>query len=148
MKADQGTTGDPIDGLIKSRPDVVVAVKRVEQGRLKVAAATGKRYPSLSLVGDYGNRAGTAFNDRTEIWEVGLVASINLFDGGIISSEIEREKVLLLKAEEELRLTELKARLEVDNALSSLREAETRLQVAQRATAQAEESFENRGAEI
>jgi len=140
LKADEKITGDPVDGFIKVRPDVVVAVKRVEQGRLKVATAKGKRYPSLSLVGDYGNRAGTAVNDRTEIWEVGLVASINLFDGGIISSEIEREKVLLLKAEEELRLTELKAHLEVDSALSSLREAETRLQVAQRATAQAEES--------
>ena len=139
LKADEGISGDDIDGLLKSRPDVAVAVKRVEQGRLKVAAASGRRYHSLSLVGDYGNRAGAAFNDRTEIWEVGLVASINLFDGGIISSEIEREKVLLKKAEEELRLTELKARLEVDSALSARREAEARLHVARRAVAQAEE---------
>lgn len=140
LTAGKGIAEDNIDGLIKARPDVVAALRRVGQERLKVAAASGKRYPSIAIVGDYGNRARTAFRDREEIWEAGVLASINLFDGGIISAEIEREKVLLKKAEEELRLTELRARLETDNALSSLREAEARLHVAQSAVAQAEES--------
>lgn len=140
LNADEGTVADNVDGLIKARPDVVAAQKRVDQEKVKIAAASGKRYPSIAIVGDYGNRARTAFRDREEIWEAGVVASINLFDGGIISSEIERERVLLKKAEEELRLTELRARLEAENALSSLREAGARLRLAQSATAQAEES--------
>ncbi len=102
------------DQLIKSRPDVVAALKRVEQGKLRVGAAKGKRYPSVSLVGDYGNRAQGVFRDGKEIWEAGVLASINLFDGGIISSEKEREQMLAKKSEEDLRLTERKARLEVE----------------------------------
>ena len=129
------------DRLIKSRPDVAAALKKVEQGELRVGAAKGKRYPSVSLVGDYGNRAEGVFRDGKEVWEAGVMASINIFDGGVIASEIERERVLAKKAEEDLRLTEMKARLEVDGALSSLREAMARLDVARRATAQAEESL-------
>ena len=129
------------DRFVKSRPDVVAALKKVEQGEFRVGAAKGKRYPSVSLVGDYGNRARGVFRDRKEVWEAGVMASINLFDGGVIASEIERERVLAKRAEEELRQTEMKARLEVDGALSSLREAMARLDVAHRATAQAEESL-------
>ncbi|HVO65091.1 MAG TPA: TolC family protein, partial [Syntrophales bacterium] len=67
--------------------------------------------------------------------------SINVFDAGIISSNIGREKALQRRAEEELRQTKLKARLEVDNALSLLTEAQSKLAVSEKAVDQAEESM-------
>lgn len=128
-------------GLIKSRPDIIALSIKIEQAKRRIALASGKRYPSLAIIGNYGNRAGRELHDSEEVWEAGVVATINLFDGGIISSEIRREEAFYKKAVEELRLAELKARLEVDNALSSLREAENRLSVAQKAIGQSEESL-------
>jgi len=141
LKTDEKIPSAGVDELLKARPDIVAASKKVEQSRFRVDAAYGKRYPSVALAGNYGNRAGSGFHQREEVWEAGAVASVNLFDGGIISSEIRREKALLNKSEEELRLLQLKARFEVDNALSLLKEAVQRLQVAEKAVEQSEESF-------
>ena len=75
------------------------------------------------------------------MWEAGVLASINIFDAGIITSEIRREKISHQKAQEELKLATLKARLEIDNALSSFREAENKLLVAKKAMEQSEETL-------
>jgi outer membrane protein len=130
-----------VDELIRARPDVLLLEKRVAQSKIKVDIASSKRYPSVSLVGNYGNRAGSGMNDREEVWEAGVVASLNIFDGGITSAEIRREKILLEKAKEELRQTELRARLEIENALSLLKEAEERLKASEKAVAQSEEAL-------
>ncbi|MEW6118145.1 MAG: TolC family protein [Nitrospirota bacterium] len=127
--------------LMKSRPDILALSQRTEQAKRRIAIAAGKRYPAVALIGNYGNRAGQGLHDREEVWEAGVVATINLFDAGITSSEIRREESLYKKAAEELRLAELKGKLEVDNALSSLREAENRLSVAKKAVVQSEESL-------
>jgi len=130
-----------VDELIRARPDVLLLEKRVAQSKIKVDIASSKRYPSVSLVGNYGNRAGSGMNDREEVWEAGVVASLNIFDGGITSAEIRREKILLEKAKEELRQAELRARLEIENALSLLKEAEERLKASEKAVAQSEEAL-------
>jgi outer membrane protein len=141
LQAEEKISTADIDKLLRTRPDVVAASKKVDQARMEIDRASGKRYPSVALVGDYGDRAGSGFRGREEVWEAGVVLSINVFDGGIISAEVRREKVLLRKAEEELRLIELRARLEADNAVSSLKEAEARVGVAKKAVAQSEESL-------
>jgi outer membrane protein len=130
-----------VDELIRARPDVLLLEKRVAQSKIKVDIASSKRYPSVSLVGNYGNRAGSGMNDREEVWEAGVVASLNIFDGGITSAEIRRERILLEKAKEELRQAELRARLEIENALSLLKEAEERLKASEKAVAQSEEAL-------
>ncbi len=130
-----------IDGLIKARPDVVAAAKKAEAEKARVDVASGKRYPSLDMVSDYGDRAGVGFNGREEVWEAEVVASINIFDAGIISSEIARAEAVYQKARESLRLAGLNARREVSDALSFLREAEGRLTLAEKALSQSKESF-------
>ena len=129
------------DDLIKSRPDIVILSGKVKQAGKRVDIAGAKRYPAVALVGNYGNKAGTAIGDRKEVWEAGVVASINLFDGGIASADIRREQILQKRAEEELRLAELKATTEIENALSSFREATQRLEVAQKALDQSGEAL-------
>jgi outer membrane protein len=130
-----------VDELIESRPDVVAAQKKVYQEKERVDIASGKRYPTLSLVGDYGNRTGADLSGRTEVWEAGLILSINIFDAGIISSGIGRERALYEKSREELRLAKLRAKLEASDALSLLREAENRFNLADKALAQSDETL-------
>jgi outer membrane protein len=141
LRKNEMVSSEDVDRLIMSRPDVVAAKKKVEQEKARVNIASGKRYPSLALVSDYGNRAGAGLSDREEVWEAGVVVSVNIFDAGIISSEIGREKALYGKAQEELKLLELRARLDASNALSLLRESENRFALADRALAQSEETL-------
>ena len=139
---DEGTIEERDTGdLIKSRPDIVILSEKVKQAGKRVDIAGAKRYPAVAVVGNYGNKAGATIGDRKEVWEAGVVASINLFDGGIASSDIRREQVLQKRAEEELRLAELKAGTEIENALSSFREAQQRLEVAQKALDQSGEAL-------
>ncbi|MGC8736007.1 MAG: TolC family protein [Dissulfurimicrobium sp.] len=130
-----------VDVFVRARPDVVAALKRAEEARIGVNIASGKRYPSVALVGDYGNRAGVGFNQREEIWEVGFVASVNIFDAGVISSGINSQKAHYEKAKEELRRVMLQARREIADAVSLIRDAEARLDLARKAVAQSEESL-------
>jgi outer membrane protein len=141
LSTQEKVVADDIEALIKTRSDVVAVSKRVEQAAKRVDVGSARRYPSLAAVGSYGYKAGSHFNDRTDVGEVGVLFSINIFDGGIISSEIRREKILHQRAQEELRLALSRARLEVENALSSLREADYRQGVAQKAMVQSEEAL-------
>ncbi|MDA8169574.1 MAG: TolC family protein [Nitrospiraceae bacterium] len=141
----ESVSPDDVGKLVMMRPDVVAAGKKVEQEKARVAIASGKRYPSLSLIGDYGNRAGAGFSDREEVWEAGAIVSVNIFDAGIISSGIGRERALYSKAQEDLKLTELRAKREAEDALSLFREAENRFTLADKALAQSAETLRIEG---
>lgn len=137
--------GMDLEGLIKGRPDVAAARKRVEAEKARLEVAKGKRYPSIDMVGDYGDHTGAGLKGREEVWETGVVASINIFDGGVISSEIGRQRTVYQKAVEALQLSTLKARQEVGDAVSLMREAEGRLDLAQKAVSQAREALRIEG---
>jgi outer membrane protein len=141
LTTDAKLNEENIDELIKHRPDILAYTQKVEQAKAKVDVATGKRYPSVSLVGSYGQKSGADVTDAKMVTEGGIVASINVFDAGIISAEIARERALLHKADEDLRQARLKAHLEVDNALSALKEAVSKVTVSEKAVEQAGESL-------
>jgi outer membrane protein len=141
LRTDEQVAAQNIDELLKSRPDIVAASRRVEQSKTRVDVTSGRRYPSLSLFGNYGQRAGLRFDQRYEVWEAGVLGSMNIFDFGIISSDIKREQIFYQKAQEDLKQATLKARLEVDSALSSYREAEHKLSPAEKAVTQSEETL-------
>lgn len=130
-----------LNALVQARPDVAALKHRVEAERERLSVVKGKRYPSLSLVSDYGNRAGSGMNGREEVWEAGVTASLNLFDGGVISSEIARQQASLTRAEEALRLLEFRAQKEIEDAVSSLNEAKARLKLADTSLLQAKEAL-------
>lgn len=127
--------------LIKSRPDVALLAKKTEQAKIRIGIASSKRFPSISLVGNYGSRAGSGMNGNEEVWETGVVVSLNIFDGGMTSAEIKKERILYERAREELRQAELRADTEIKNALSLLKEAEHRIDASEKAVAQSEEAL-------
>ncbi|MFN3479728.1 MAG: TolC family protein, partial [Thermodesulfovibrionales bacterium] len=115
--------------------------KKTEQAKTRIGIASSKRYPSISIVGNYGSRAGSGMNGNEEVWEVGVVVSLNIFDGGMTSADIKKERVLYERAKEELRQAELRAETEIKNALSLLKEAEHRIDASEKAVAQSEEAL-------
>jgi outer membrane protein len=141
LTADEKVESKEIEAVIKNRPDIIAVIQKVEQAKTRIDVASGRKYPSLDVIVNYGTKSGATIPDGKTVWEAGLLASINLFDAGIISSDIAREKILQRRVEEELRQMKLKARLEIDSALSLIKEAESKLAVSEKAVIQAEESM-------
>lgn len=130
-----------LNALVQARPDVAAFKRRVEAEAARLDVVRGKRYPSLAAVSNYGSRAGSGMSGREEVWEAGVVVSLNLFDGGIISSEIAKQQALVVKAQENLRLAELRAQREIEDAVSGLNEAKARLKLAEASVSQAKEAL-------
>ncbi len=83
---------EKIDGInfylqkLDYRPDILAKNQEVRVAEHKTAVMKGGHYPSADLVGNY-------YFDRTGIlqtseWDVGVVVSIPLFQGGSVSSQI------------------------------------------------------------
>ena len=60
----------------------------------QVKIAEGKRFPDISASGEYVAKAGndTSFKEN---WYYGVRFTIPIFDGGLIRSEINKEKVAM-----------------------------------------------------
>ncbi len=130
-----------IETRINKRPAVLYLMQKVRQAKKRVYLAKDRRYPKLSLVAGYGSRAGSGLENNRELWQAGVVASINIFSGGVISSDIMKQKALYRKAEEVLRVEKLTDKLAAYNAVSLFNQAASKLNVAKTALKQAAESL-------
>lgn len=116
-------------GLIAQRPDLQAALQRIEAADARVAAAIADRFPSLNLLGSYGELrqdlpAGLLTGD---FWSLlgGLTAP--LVDGGRRRAEVDRHQALLREAVVAYQQSVLVAFREVEDALAGNRSSEGRL---------------------
>ena len=93
------------------------------------------------MVAGYNGAAGRDLIGDEDRWSAGLSLDMNLFSGGTISAEVKQARATLAAARQRKRQAELNARTEIVHAISNLREARHRLQVAASARATAEESY-------
>jgi outer membrane protein len=111
--------------------------KLVREEQVKIAE--GKRFPDIFATGEYVAKAGneTAFKEN---WNYGVRFTIPLFDGGLIRSEINKEKAELEKTKEEERASKLLINREVRDAHLNIANARERIEVTQRAIESAREN--------
>jgi len=91
---DAVTTALPAE-LLRQRPDIRVAERRLAAQTARIGVATAELYPKFSLTGFLGLQAvsgGDLFNSDSVNWSVGLPIRWNLFAGGAIRSQIAAEK--------------------------------------------------------
>ena len=79
--------------------------------------------------------------DDNEEWQVGVTASMNIFDSGVTWSKIHAAQEALVQAKESQRQIKDNVELEVRTDYLNLREAEKRITTAQVAVASAEEDY-------
>ena len=93
------------------RPDLAAARRDVKAAAAAVDGATGQHLPSVDLTGNYYlQRPGLASDIH---WDVQLVASLPIYGGGVVSSQV-REAVLGKRAKElALALTGRRAEQEI-----------------------------------
>lgn len=117
-----GNTGTPAD-LLRRRPDIIVAERRLAASNARIGAAIAEYYPKLSLSGLLGFATTTVSglltgNALQAQGAVGL--RWRLFDFGRIDSEVAAANGANAEALAAYRLSILRATQDVEDALSAL----------------------------
>jgi outer membrane protein TolC len=121
-----------------------------------VDVARAGHYPNVNLVGSYGYR-GTGvygvYDDRNpqhatdrgpfydDDGQVGVVATLPLFEGGRIEAKVKEEISALAAAQERLRKLSLQIRQEVETAILDVDSSSERVKATATAIEQARESL-------
>lgn len=123
--------GIPAD-ILRQRPDVRAAERRLAAETARIGRAEAARYPDLTLSGSIGVEALTlgTLTASKAIASV-LAASISgvLFDGGRISHQVEGQQAVRDQADLAYRKAVLTALQEVESALASVRHARERQRI-------------------
>lgn len=131
---------EALAAALKTRPEYLSMVKTAQAAGKRVEIAQGRRLPYVYLAGQYVETTGTS-NDFRENWNAALRLSLPLFDGGLITAEIDRAKAELEKAKQNERSLRLEINQEVKEAFVSLENAGKRIEVASKAMEAAKENF-------
>lgn len=115
------TTGLPAD-LLRQRPDIRSAERRLASQTARIGVATAELYPQFSLTGFLGLQstdAGDLFSSDSINWSVGLPIRWRLFAGGAIRSQIAAEEARTEQLLAGYERTVLLALEEVEDAMVS-----------------------------
>ncbi|MGU7781647.1 efflux transporter outer membrane subunit [Burkholderia sp. PU8-34] len=140
--ADAGTPGE----LLRRRPDLIVAERRLAAANARIGAAIAEYYPKLSLSGLIGTAAtasGDLFTHGATQAQGILGLRWRLFDFGRIDAQIVAARGQTAEALAAYRQAALRASEDVEDAFSALvkREAQTRtLEQGEAALARARET--------
>ena len=123
------STGTPGD-LLRRRPDLIVAERRLAASNARIGMAMSEYYPKFSLSALVGSAtavsSGNLFSNGASQWAGILGLRWRLFDFGRVSAQIEQAKGAEAEALAGYRHSVLRATADVENAFSSLANSEVR----------------------
>ncbi len=131
---------ESLDRALTLRPEYKAVLKKkiILEERIKIAQ--GKRLPDIYAGGEYSSRAGDSLGFK-ENWYAGVRLSVPVFDGGLISAEVSKERTELQKALEEERSLKLAISKEVRDAYIAIANADERISVTEKAIESARETM-------
>ena len=115
--------------ILRQRPDIRRAERRLAQKTAEVGIATAEQYPRFNLNGTFGYDAkgsDSQFSSNSRYWSFGPNFKWNLFDAGAEESAIKVQDAQLEEARVNYERTVLTAFEEVENALKSYKEEKQR----------------------
>lgn len=131
---------ESIRKAFSQRPEYIAVMKKKKISEEKVKIAWGKRLPDVYAAGEYSGRSGDSLSFK-ENWSFGLKMVLPVFDGGLIRSEIDKERNELERVKEEERLLRIAIAREVRDAHLGIANAEERIAVTGKAIESAKESL-------
>lgn len=129
-----------VEAALRQRPELNRLGSRRRAASARIRAAEAGNYPTLDFVSSYDVFTGD-FAQGNDSFFVGLVARLNLFDGGRTRSRVEQAEARLRELGAEQRKLLQDVELDVRRAYLRLNDAESRLEVAERAVEFARESL-------
>ncbi len=124
-----------------NRQDYQSLCSRINAQQRRLDIAQAGRLPEVSLRASYGNRWAADSSEDNEVGEIGVFVELPVFEGGRIAARIRKERSRLRDLSQRLRTLKLRIRLEVETATSNIESTRTRIDVTQKAVAQAKESL-------
>jgi len=125
---------------LAQRPNVQVAKLKEQSTELDIRLKKWEYIPELSMELRYSTQFGSEFIPK-DLASVGLFASWDIWDWGKRSHEISAKKVELRQAQNQIREAEARVRIDVNEKIRSLGQAEDRVPVSRMAAAAAEEKL-------
>lgn len=123
------------------RPELKQAEYGVDAAEAALVVARSGHMPKVYASASNSWASENWPGDDDERWEVGVTASMNIFDSGVTWSKIHAAQENLAKAKETQRQVKDAVELEVRTDYLGMREAEKRISTTQVAVAQAEEDY-------
>ena len=126
------------------QPDLKAAIKQREAGAAEVRAAYGNYFPQVSLSYMYDwawMKPRTEPSSSSDGYSVGLVVTLPLFDGFLRENALKTAKARLDRAVQAEGLVRQQIAKDVNQAVLTLRAAETAVDASRRGLDQAEEEF-------
>lgn len=135
--------GVPID-VLRRRPDIRSAERRLAAQTAEVGVATAQLYPSLSLSGSITLQSLSASDvlDGFRTDRLGLSLSLPLFRGGALRQNVRAQNALVDQALAAYEATVLAAYEEVENALTASSNENARHEALQRGVESARRASE------
>lgn len=128
---------------LENRPEIHSMKNKIQMARKGVSIAKSQRLPQLMAVYNWNYKRPNREYEKEfySMWTAGVVAQMNFFDWGGISSRITQAKLEQRQAEEGIKLLADAITLEANQAFISLEEAKQRIDVAEINVTQAEENY-------
>ncbi len=124
----------------KKRPEYLIVEAVIQEAEINTKITQGRLLPSINAFAGYMDQYGYNPYYNEANWYTGINLSLPLFEKSLYD-EIAKEHILKEKAEKHRLVILNQIRLDIQNALSSLKESKNRILTAKQAVKQAEESF-------
>lgn len=122
------------------RPEYLIASKGVAEAGVNRDITKGRLYPTVGAFAGYMDQYGFSPSYSETNWFTGVNVSIPIFEKSLYD-DVARDRILEDKAGKRLTAVENQIRVDIQSALSSMRESKNRVLTTARAVEQAAESF-------
>lgn len=107
-----GPIGAALGRALATRPEIAMARDEIARSSHQLAAARGKRWPTVSLKADYGASGNTPERNDRPTYAVGAQIQLPLFSGGAIGGAIDSARSQL--AQRRIHLHDTRRQVEAD----------------------------------
>jgi NodT family efflux transporter outer membrane factor (OMF) lipoprotein len=124
--------------LLERRPDIAQAERTMQQQNALIGVAEAAFYPNISLSGmlEWVGKNPLPFNVANEVWSLGAAASEPIFNGGLLSADLDAARAGYWQSVASYRQTVLTAFQQVEDELAAIRLLSQQLAVAEKAAAE------------
>ena len=133
------TFDQSLSTALESRQEIKIAKLQIDNSSKGINVARSAFMPSLAATYDYERTGEDPDTNDYNTWKAGLGLTWNLFSGGSSYWNYNKANYMNMKAGYQMESLKNLVTLEVKNSYLSIQEAMARLQVAEKALAQAEE---------
>ena len=111
-----------LESALGNRAELKAQLQRIKTATLSLSSIKGERLPSLSAQGDYG-QIGNRIDSNMSTYNVGVMLSVPLWDGGQREGRIGESRSQLTQEEFKLTLVKNQVIMELREALVTLKSA-------------------------